>query len=272
MIESLENKISKLKKEFVNTYSGSSHIQEILPESANYFEIDPNHLELLHLFARKNPIYYNYYSDAILNIDCSVYEGDINEYWLNSIQHDSSRAPFSPTWIISAYLAALVTKELGYREIIDIGSGDGRIAYCAKILGMSSYSIEIDQALVDLQKSVSDSTQISFNSKCFDATEFDYSSIALTKPTFFIGGLAKMGGDKLASGVIEKIPSKIKSDSCMVFAGSLSPKYASGNTNYAGWGEIIKQYDLNVVKTVTLPTVWTFKEPDDTPYVFAKFS
>ena len=272
MIKSLENKISKLKNEFVNTYSGTSHIQEIIPKSSDFFEIDKTHLEMLHLFTRKNPIYYNSYTDTILDIPCSVYEGDINEYWLNSIQHTSSRAPFSPTWIISAYVAALQSKELGYSEVVDIGSGDGRIAYCAKILNLLSYSFEIDPELVTLQKLLSDSTQISFHSECVDATEYDYSSIKLTKPAFFIGGLAKMGGDKLASSVIEKIPSELKHDSCMVFAGSFSPKYSTDIANHAGWGKIIEKYNLNVIKTVTLPTVWTFKETNDTPYVFAKFS
>ena len=34
-------------------------------------------------------------------------------------------------------------------DFIDIGSGDGRIAYCGKILGLNSISIEIDENLVD---------------------------------------------------------------------------------------------------------------------------
>ena len=53
---------------------------------------------------------------------------------------------------MSAYVGALYAKELGYSEIIDIGSGDGRIAFCGKVLDMESYSIEIDDMLVDLQK------------------------------------------------------------------------------------------------------------------------
>ena len=63
-----------------------------------------------------------------------MYEGDINKYWLNSIQHGSSKAPFSPTWIMSGYIGSLLAKKLGYLQVIDIGSGDGRIAFCAKIL------------------------------------------------------------------------------------------------------------------------------------------
>lgn len=272
MIESLEKTISQLKKEFSKTYSGSSHIQEIIPDNVDLFEINKKDLQLLHLFAKNNPVYYSSYDDTILNIPCTVYEGDINEYWLNSIQHSSSHAPFSPTWIISAYVASLQAKELGYSEIVDIGSGDGRIAYCAKILDVLSYSVEIDQDLVNLQKDVSDSTGIFFNSECYDATKFDYSAIKLTKPAFFIGGLAKMGGDRLASDVIAKIPSQLRKSSCMVFVGTLSPKYSSDNMEHGGWAKIIEENNLHVIKTVTLPTVWTFKEPHDTPYVFAKFS
>ena len=115
-------------------------------------------MELLHQFAAKNPIYYNSYeTNYWWSTLCIVYEGDINKYWLNSIQHGSSHAPFSPTWIMSAYVNAYhLQKILGYREVIDIGSGDGRIAFCAKVLNLESYSIEIDEMLIDLQKPLID--------------------------------------------------------------------------------------------------------------------
>jgi predicted RNA methylase len=66
---------------------------------------------------------------------------------------------------LSAYICSLYTKSLGYKQVIDIGSGDGRIAYCAKILGLDSYSIEIDDMLVDLQNSISKSVKVNFNPK-----------------------------------------------------------------------------------------------------------
>ena len=48
---------------------------------------------------------------------------------------------------------ACEAQTLGFEQIIDIGSGDGRIAYCGKILGLNSISIEIDENLVTaLQK------------------------------------------------------------------------------------------------------------------------
>ena len=119
-----------LKKEFAKNYSGKSQIQEAIPTSkSDLFPIPQQDLEMLHQFATKNPIYYNSYEETILDVPCIVYEGDINKYWLNSIKYDSSHAPFSPTWIMSAYVGALLAKDLGYSEIVDIGSGDGRIAF-----------------------------------------------------------------------------------------------------------------------------------------------
>ena len=62
-----------------------------------------------------------------------------------------------------------IAKELDCKQVLDIGSGDGRIAYCAKILGLESYAIEIDDMLVDLQKSICEMTNTDFNPICADA-------------------------------------------------------------------------------------------------------
>ena len=46
---------------------------------------------------------------------------------------------------MSAYVDGVsIAKKLGYSELVDIGSGDGRIAFCGTILGFTSHSIEID--------------------------------------------------------------------------------------------------------------------------------
>lgn len=274
MIEILAENLVMLKQEFKRNYNGTSHIQEIIPVSkSDKLPIDEKHLKMLHLFAEKNPIYYNSYEQKISDIQCVVYEGDINEYWLNSIQHSSSRAPFSPTWILSAYLITLLAKTMDYKQAIDVGSGDGRIAYCAKLLGLETYGIEIDNELVDLQKLISTSTTYDFHPNCADATKFDYFTLNLTNPAFFIGGLAKMGGDILANSIIEKINSEpgIKKNTGMVFAGTFSKKYSSDDMSEGGWGLIIKKNNLRVRKTIALPTVWTFDQPDDTPYIFTEF-
>ena len=204
MIDKLAKNLVNLKKEFVLNYDGSSQIQEIIPASkSELFPIDQDELNLLHDFATKNPIYYNSFEKIIDDTSCIVYEGDINKYWLNSIQHTSSHAPFSPTWIMSGYVMSLFAKENGYSQIIDIGSGDGRIAYCSKMLGMESYSIELDNMLVDLQKSII--TNVNFNPQCFDAIQFDYSSLNLTKPLFFIGGRAQRWGFGAANRVLNQM-------------------------------------------------------------------
>jgi hypothetical protein len=268
MIEDIAKNIVHLKQEFSKIYDGTSHIQEVIPSSpSDLFPIDKEHLKLLHQFAKNNPIYYNSYKQEIMDISCIVYEGDINKYWLNSIQYGSSHAPFSPTWILSAYVNALLAKHIGCTEIIDIGSGDGRIAYCGTILNLKSYSIEIDEMLVELQKSLI--TILDFHPFCSDAVKFDYSSLQLSKPAFFIGGLAQMGGLELASGVLKKVNSILK-NIYWIFAGTISQKYASDPKNYAGWGTLMGKNNLKHVQTILLPTVWTFHETDDTPYVFTK--
>ena len=117
MIEKHAENLINLKKEFASNYDGSSQIQEFLPLSnSDLFPIDKEELKLLHEFAEKNPIYYNSFETILGGIPCIVYEGDINKYWLNSIQHNSSHAPFSPTWIMSAYIMTLFAKEYGYSQ------------------------------------------------------------------------------------------------------------------------------------------------------------
>ncbi len=270
MIEQLAKNLVSLKKEFVKNYDGKSQMQEIIPIlSSESFPIKQQDLELLHQFATKNPIYYNFYEQTINDTKCIVYEGDINKYWLNSIQHSSSNAPFSPTWILSAYIAALMTKEIGFSEVIDIGSGDGRIAFCAKILDMESYSVEIDKQLTDLQKTLV--TIFDFHPFCSNAKTFDYLSLNLNQPVFFIGGLAQMGGVDLATGVIKKIQShSFWKKTGWVFAGTYSQKYAPDPKNEAGWGTLIAENKLQKIQTISLPTVWTFHETDETPYIFAE--
>jgi len=272
MIEHIAKNLVELKQEFRRIYSGSSHIQEIIPlAESNSFPISQNELKLLHLFTTKNPIYYNSYEQKINKIECVVYEGDINKYWLNSIGQNSSYQPFSPTWVLSAFLMVSIAKELGYSQILDIGSGDGRIAYCAKVLGLESYAIEIDDMLVDLQKSLCNLTNTDFHPISADAVKFDYDELNLQKPAFFIGGLAQMGGDVLATNIILNLDSELKQKTGMVFAGSYSEKYSFVDTSEGGWGALISKHNLKIRKSVFLPTVWSFNQTIDTSYIFTDF-
>jgi len=275
MLDELVKNLVLLKQDFAKNYTGSAHIQEVIPVSTSkQFPVDTHHLEILHDFAQKNPIYFNSFEQKIADISCTVYEGDINEYWLNSIKHGSSCQPFYPTWIMSAYVMALIAKKLGYKELVDIGSGDGRIAFCGKILGLVSHSIEIDDVLVELQETISKSTNLNFNPKCEDAMEFDYSKLQLIHPLFFIGGLAQMGGDILATNIIDKINAipNLSHNTGIVFAGTFSKKQLSSNLTNGGWGSLIEKYNLNVLDTVSLPTIWTFDQTIETPYIYTKFN
>jgi len=275
MLDELVKNLVQIKQDFSKNYVGSAHIQEVIPVSVSkQFPMDKHHLELLHDFAQKNPIYFNSFEQKIKGIPCIVYEGDINQYWLNSIKHGSSCQPFYPTWIMSAYVMASIAKKLGYKELVDVGSGDGRIAFCGKFLGLVSHSIEIDDVLIELQETIIKSTNQNFNPRCEDALEFDYSQLELIHPLFFIGGLAQMGGDILAINIIDKINaiSNLAHNTGIVFAGTNSKKQLSTNLANGGWGFIIEKYNLNIVETVSLPTIWTFDQTIETPYIYTKFN
>ncbi len=265
MIERLAEKAILLKRELARTRGGAGLMMEIVPD------LGIPGIDKMTGFAEKNPIYHRSYREKILGTDCTIYRGDINDYWLGSIMHESSRAPFSPTWIVSAFLLVLELKDMGYESIVDVGSGDGRIAFLAKSMGVGAYSIEIDEDLVDLQKKIMRDAGVDFSTICADATECDFASMDLQNPVFCIGGLAPMGGASLASAIIDNIAGgRLESESGFVFTGSISPKYA-GSEFDGGWGGLIRDAGLHKTKTITLPTAWTFEMPDETPYIFARF-
>jgi len=275
MFDEIVQNLVSIKQNFAKNYSGNAHIQEVVPASnSEKFPFEERHLESIHKFAEKNPIYYNSYNEKILETDCVIYEGDINDHWLNSIKHGTSCQPFYPTWMVSAYLMASIAKKLGYVELVDIGSGDGRIAFCGKVLGFSTHSIEIDDGLVELQKLICNDTEQNFDPHCEDALEFDYSKFQLTNPVFFIGGLPQMGGDMLATSIIDKINSieQLKNSTGIVFAGTHSKRQLSGNLANGGWSSLIQDHNLLVTETVSLPTVWTFDQTTETPYIYTKFN
>ncbi len=258
-----------IKKELARRSPGG--LLEAVPES-EYGGLTARRLECIHRFARSNPIYHTSHRETISGVPVRVYEGDCNRYWLNSIQHDSSRAPFSPTWMASAYAMASVARSLGFLEVVDVGSGDGRIAHFARVCGMDACGIELDEMLTDLQKRIADSTGISYRTECTDAAALDYGRLGLTRPAFFIGGLAQMGGSELAGAVIDgigRVPGLL-GRSCVVLAGTHSAKYAPAPP--AGWGSTIRSRGMDVIRTIELPTAWTMHEPQETPYIYCRFA
>ena len=271
MDKTLADAIVMLKAEFVKRHKGGSHIHEVIPISSELLSIDEHGLKMLHKFAESNSIYSNFYEMDILGTVCSVYEGDVNNYWLDSIKHDTSYAPFYPIWILSAYALALESKNLGAKQIVDIGSGDGRIAYCAKVAGLQSYGIEIDENLVGLENKISLSTGVDFQPTAADATQFDFTSLGLSQPLFFISGLPEVG-EMLANNVIPRIMSmpNLKVSYVFVFTGSHVMRKDSRDKSKWGWGHVIDHFNLDVIKTVTLPTYWTLDQPVDTPFIFTR--
>ena len=271
MDKTLAEVVVTLKTEFMKRNQGGSHIHEIIPTLPESLSINKHDLKMLHKFAESNSIYSDYYEMEILDAVCRVYQGDVNNYWLDSIKHDTSYAPFYPVWILSAYALALESKSLGAKQIIDIGSGDGRIAYCAKIAGLQSYGIEIDENLVILENKISSSTGVDFKPIVADATQFDYASIKLSQPVFFISGLPEVG-EMLANNVISRVISiqSLKASPVFVFTGSHVMRKDSRDKSKWGWGNVIDQYNLEVIKIVTLPTYWTLDQPVDTPFIFTR--
>ncbi|AFU58483.1 hypothetical protein Ngar_c15490 [Candidatus Nitrososphaera gargensis Ga9.2] len=274
MDNSIPRLIIKLKNEFVRTYRGQSLLREVLPlPNSRYLPVDDDVLHSLHQFAAANLIYFRSYDSEISGIACKVYEGDINNYWLNSKKYDTSYQPFYPTWILSAFALAHGAKSLGFEQLVDVGSGDGRIAYCGRLLGMESHGIEIDYDLVQLQNSISAATGIRYSAIRADATRFDYKTLKLSKPIFFISGLPEMG-EMLANSVISQaksIEGLMHNSAGFNFMGSHVMKSFSRDQTGWGWGSVIANHDLELVDTVTLPTLWTTDQVVDTAYVYTRF-
>lgn len=250
----------------------TGYVTEIVPcqYSAN-LDIEQSILDKLNLFAQNNPIYLKQTEIIVDGILCKSYEGDINNYWLSSKKHDTCYQPFYPTWILSAYALAILSKKLGFTELVDIGSGDGRIAYCSTLVGLKSFSIEIDADLSILQHNVVSSTGVGFEILNLDATSFDYSSLDLSHPIFFISGLPELG-DILARDVITKTRnlSDAKGTIGFNFMGTHVMREYTADKTLWGWGNIIEDFKLNIVGCVTLPTLWTNDQDLDTAYVFAQ--
>jgi hypothetical protein len=270
---SLPEAVALLKREFITSYKVTrSLLTEIIPlYSSKTLPIDNDVLDLLHRFTAANPIYFKSHDAEIFGIPCRIYEGDINNYWLSSKKYDTSYQPFYPTWMLSAFTLALEAKSLGFDQLVDIGSGDGRIAYCASLLGMESYGIEIDDELVKLQDAVSSSTGIKCNAIRADATRFDYGSLDLSKPMFFISGLPEMG-EMLADSVIRQVLSieKLKHNVGFNFMGSHVMKSLTRDSSGWGWGSVIASFGLQLIGTITLPTLWTTDQILDTAYVYTR--
>ncbi len=83
-----------------------------------------------------------------------------------------------------------------------------------------------------------------------------------------------MGGDILANSIIEKINtiSQIKHNTGLVFAGTESKRKLSSNLKNGGWSSLIEKHNLRILDTISLPTIWTFDQAVETPYIYTRFN
>lgn len=256
-----------IKARMVAAKLNKAHLSEAIPHE--YPNLVPDRLEALHAFARASPLYSNSLQ-ANLGVPCTIYEGDISGYWIDSIKHDASAQPFYPTWLLSACLAASEAVRLGARECVDVGSGDGRIAYACASAGLQSYGLELDSGLCSLQESISNKTGVRFGVLCTDAASFDYSLLDLLQPVIFVGGLPQMG-ELLAGSVIESIQRlSLEARPLFVLPGSMERKKMGSLDSAYGWGSLLQKAGLSVESTLVLPTSWTMDRTNDTPYIYAR--
>ncbi len=260
--------IRTLKSDFRRNYESRGHLREVLPtEGSASIPVPNHHLGLLHKFVRHNPIYVGSQDAEFAGLRCRVYTADINHYWLDSIKHDASCQSFYPTWMLSAYALSAILGGMGFTEAVDIGSGDGRIAYCAQIAGIAAHGIEIDRSLADLQRGISADTGVPFGVVHADAAKFDYTTLGLGKPAFFVSGLPEMGGEMLAEGAVAALPENLRRNAVFIMMGKTDHDADDG----FGWGDVVKKLGLRIDRTVRLPTHWTTEQEADTPHVFASF-
>lgn len=268
----LVQELLKLKNEYLEKIHSYNHIREFLPDTGNHDLFDKSNLEKLHTFFKLNKIYYKQESLVLGNIPCISYEGDINQFWLSSKKYDTNYQPFLPTWVLSALVMVLVAKDLGFENIIDIGSGDGRLLYCGSIIGLNSIGVEIDKDLCDLQTKISDNSNVKFRVINGDSNSIDYSQLALENTMLFVSALPE-SGEMISYGItnqFKKYMDKLQNVGITLMGSHTYRKYSRDKSMW-GWGKFIDDCELKLVECLSLPTSWTLDEKKETPYLFTLF-
>ena len=268
----LVKELLKLKNEYLEKIHSYNHIREFLPDTSNHDLFDKSHLEKLHTFFKLNKIYYKQESLVLGNIPCISYEGDINQFWLSSKKYDTNYQPFLPTWVLSALIMVLVGKDLGFENIIDVGSGDGRLLYCGSIIGLNSIGVEIDKDLCDLQTKISDNSNVKFRVINGDSNSIDYSQLALENTMIFVSALPE-SGEMISYGItnqLKKYMDKLQNVGITLMGSHTYRKYSRDKSMW-GWGKFIDDCELKLVECLSLPTSWTLDEKKETPYLFTLF-
>ena len=271
MFEKILKNFLESKREYIQNFKPTNIIAEILPTEASeiFFPIDKQILAKLHQFVSNNPIYFKKTNISINNLNFISYEGDVNEFYLSSKKYDTNYQPFYPTWMLSAFLICLKSKQLGFTELIDIGAGDGRIPYCGSLLDLRSIGIELDTNLTELQSELCIKTDIKYEIINDDASTFDFAKLHLFTPLFFVSGLPEMGEMFVDNLLQTTIQNRFKTFGIVFLGSTFKRKFASDETNY-GWGEIIKKNNLKILDEISLPTHWTNDNNSETKYLVTK--
>lgn len=270
MFEKILMNFLETKREYIQHFKPTNIIAEIIPkEVTDSFPLDKQILAKLHQFLSNNPIYFKKTNISIKTVDFISYEGDVNEFYLSSKKYDTNYQPFYPTWMLSAFLLSVKSKHLGFTEIIDIGAGDGRIAYCGALLNLRSIGIELDTNLTELQIDICKKTAIDYEIINDDASTFDFNKLNLSKPIFCVSGLPEMG-EMFVDNLIQKtIENKFKIYGIVFLGSTLKKKFSSDMSSY-GWGEIMKKNNLKIIEEISLPTHWTNDNNSESKYLVTK--
>ena len=265
----LVKNLVNLKNEYLEEFHSYNPIREFVPVPNKQNMIDKSHLEKLHTFFKLNSIYYKEQAVTLSDIPCTSYEGDVNQFWLSSKKYDTNYQPFLPTWGLSALVMCLVVKNLGFQNILDMGSGDGRLLYCGSILGLNSAGVEIDKDLCELQNEISASSNVKYSVIHGDSNSIDYSQFNLENTMIFISALPELG-EMIANGVLNQLKmyrGKLHNVGITLMGSHTYRKYSRDKSMY-GWGKFIADSELKVLASSSLPSSWTLDEKKETPYLF----
>ena len=268
-LKCLVKNLVDLKNEYLEEFHSYNPIREFVPVPNKQNMIDKSHLEKLHAFFKHNSIYYKEQAVTLSDIPCTSYEGDVNQFWLSSKKYDTNYQPFLPTWGLSALVMCLAVKNLGFQNILDMGSGDGRLLYCGSILGLDSTGVEIDKDLCELQNEISTSSNVKYNVIHGDSNSINYSQFNLENTMIFISALPELG-EMIAYGVLNQLKmyrGKLHNVGITLMGSHTYRKYSRDKSMY-GWGKFIADFELKVLASLSLPSSWTLDEKKETPYMF----
>lgn len=270
-LDYLARYLVKLKNEYLAELQSRNNIREFIPVANHQNFIDIGLIEKLHIFFKYNKIYSRKQDVTLSNIPCISYEGDVNQFWESSKKYETLYQPFLPTWGLSALVMTLVAKDLGFENIIDIGSGDGRLIFCGSIVGLNSTGVEIDKNLCDLQNKISNFSNVKYKVINCDSNSIDYSQFKLENTIFFISALPD-SGEILSYGMLNHLKkNKARLHNVgITLIGSHAHRYSRDKSKW-GWGNFIDDSELKILKCISLPTSWTLDEKKETPYLYTLF-